>query len=303
LRDRGWWGLGALVLAAGCNTLLGIEPGKLERGSAGSSATGGAVSAGGAAGAAAQGGASAGESARGGAAGAENEAGGAAGATGAVGGEGGAGGTAGAGPDCNAGEYRCVGARLEVCKVDGRGFELDEECPSAELCGAADQKCYTCVPLTAACHDAETRVQCDAAGEPETPVPCPGPSPSCTGAGDCANCTDPAEHCAVPPECYRATCVAGVCGQEPLEAGTPCGSEAGLTCDGNGVCDRCEAGQRDCVAPIASGITSRPVRGPRPSAAAAHVLRLPAARISSKNAGATSTRAAATPPLCRAGAS
>jgi hypothetical protein len=40
-----------------------------------------------------------------------------------------------------AGEFRCDGARLEVCRADGTAFEPVEVCPSAEACDPAEGVC------------------------------------------------------------------------------------------------------------------------------------------------------------------
>ncbi|MGC4063711.1 MAG: hypothetical protein QM784_03535 [Polyangiaceae bacterium] len=48
-------------------------------------------------------------------------------------------------PGCVPGTYRCLAERLEVCKLDGTGFQLVKACTTAAYCNATKRDCVPCV--------------------------------------------------------------------------------------------------------------------------------------------------------------
>ncbi len=53
---------------------------------------------------------------------------------------------AGCGPGITPGSYRCEGAELQQCSLDGTRFETVKTCATADQCNATRQDCVACVP-------------------------------------------------------------------------------------------------------------------------------------------------------------
>jgi hypothetical protein len=64
-------------------------------------------------------------------------------------------------PGCVPGTYRCSSERLEVCKLDGTGFQLVKACTTAAYCNAAKRDCVPCVEGEYQCSGA-TLQRCNA---------------------------------------------------------------------------------------------------------------------------------------------
>jgi hypothetical protein len=54
-------------------------------------------------------------------------------------------------PGCVPGTYRCTGARLELCRPDGTGFDVIKTCQDANHCNLQQQDCVACVPGQSQC--------------------------------------------------------------------------------------------------------------------------------------------------------
>lgn len=142
---------------------------------------------------------------------------------------------------CASGEYRCDGATLKVCQLDGQGFDAVSVCVSQALCvkGLPSQACAAPV-----CDAADTKCEgaimwvCSPQQDEYVDTECPSVD-SCTAglsiarcaAGECAGPTD----CTgVDTDCRKRTCEAGTCGFENVAPGEPC--ETNRVCDGSGNC-------------------------------------------------------------------
>lgn len=71
-----------------------------------------------------------------------------------------------------------------------------------------------------------------------------------------AGCFDATKDCPPPDVCMVATCTAGVCGQSPQTARTPCSSTGGKLCDGAGACVACLV-SGDCTTTAAPTCVSK----------------------------------------------
>ncbi len=60
----------------------------------------------------------------------------------------------GCGPGITPGTYRCAGAELQQCSLDGTRFETVKTCASADHCNATRQDCVACVPNEYQCSGA-----------------------------------------------------------------------------------------------------------------------------------------------------
>lgn len=135
---------------------------------------------------------------------------------------------------CLDGQYRCVGAELEICAADHAGFDPVQTCASADLCNAGAGECtdQVCVAGQHRCTGDDLEV-CDGIGSGFDFVATCDPGLCDPVAGECDVCEPLTTECA-DPDTYRSCAADGQAWNE-----TDCPAQTPFCIDA-GTCVQCQ---------------------------------------------------------------
>jgi hypothetical protein len=149
-------------------------------------------------------------------------------------------GGAGGGSTCQPGQYRCTGAMLEQCDLQGQNYVGVTPCDSPELCDDAHGRCDHCVPNATTCAPGDILQTCAEDGQSLLGAVCEAPLPRCVALQDGARCA----------QCQpgEATCAGSV-----LMKCSPAGTPAPETCPPGFTCKQPGGQTANCVKCAAKG--------------------------------------------------